>query len=182
MWATRLRPSTDPYRLDVAPSAGAAKAILDAAVSSSLPDGITDAQFGSSVAVTVQLKGDNPAGFPATIDAGPAKNGASYSVLLSYPNGTADRVTIQADETGAAAFDVILSDPDTRKDNTAAEGTVTYTISSIKNAGGVWAPDCDGGVTVDGDNPNGCVDGDSGDADDRDDNWDADDTDRGRRS
>ena len=152
----KIASGTVRYRMVAAPSASSAKA-NNAAVSSSLPDGITNAQFGSSVAVTVQLKGDNPAGFPVTIDAGPAKNGASYSVLLSYPNGTADRVTIQADETGSASFDVILSDPDTRKDNTTADGTVTYTISSIKNAGGVWAPDCDGGGT-DGDNPNGCVD------------------------
>ena len=116
---------------------------------------------------------------PATIDVGPPKNGSTYSVLLSYPNGTADRVTVKADEVGAASFNVVLADPNTQADNTDAEGTVTYTISSIKNAGGVWAPDCDGGGSEGENNPNGCVDGDSGNADDRDDgrDWDLDDTD-----
>ncbi len=171
----KVASSTDLFRLDVAPSATSAPA-NNAEVSDSLPDGITKSGFGSSVTVTVQLKGTNPAGFPPTIDVGPPRNGTSYSVLLSYPNGTADRVTIKADETGAASFDVVLSDPDTRRDNTDAEGTVTYTISSIKNAGGVWAPDCDGGTSSDA---NGCVDGDSGNADDRDtgSDWDDDDTD-----
>ena len=158
------------YRMDVAPSASSVKA-NDAAASDSLPDGISKAQFGSSVTVTVQLKGDNPAGFPATIDAGPPKNGTSYSVLLRYPNGTADRVTIKADDTGAASFNVILSDPNTRTDNTDAEGTVTYTISSIKNAGGVWAPDCDGG------SDGGCGEGDSANADDRETDGDSDEDD-----
>ena len=158
------------YRMDVAPSASSVKA-NDAAVSDSLPDGIATAQFGSSVTVSVQLKGDNPAGFPVTIDAGPPKNGTSYSVLLRYPNGTADRVTIKADDTGAASFDVILSDPDTRKDNTDSEGTVTYTISSIKNAGGVRAPDCDGG------SDGGCGDGDSASSDDRSQDGDSDEDD-----
>ena len=166
------------FRLDVEPSASSVKAI-DAAVSDSLPDGISKAEFGSSATVTVQLKGKNPAGFPPTIDAGPPKNGTSYSVLLRYPNGTADRVTVKVDETGAASFNVVLADPDTRKDNTDTEGMVTYTISSIKNAGGAWAPDCDGGG--DDENPNGCVDGNptgtTADSRYQSDDWDLDDTD-----
>ena len=166
----KVSSGTNLFRLDVEPSASSVKA-TDAAVSDSLPDGITESRFGSSVTVTVQLKGDNPAGFPATIDVGPPKNGSSYSVLLSYPNGTADRVTVKADDAGAASFNVVLADPDTRADNTAAEGTVSYTVSSIKNAGGVWAPDCDGRADA------GCGDGDSAGSDDRSQDGDSDEDD-----
>ena len=166
----KVSSGTNLFRLDVEPSASSVKA-TDAAVSDSLPDGITESRFGSSVTVTVQLKGDNPAGFPATIDVGPPKNGSSYSVLLSYPNGTADRVTVKADDAGAASFNVVLADPDTRADNTAAEGTVSYTVSSVKNAGGVWAPDCDGGEDA------GCGDGDSAGSDDRSQDGDSDEDD-----
>ena len=132
----KVTADTDLYELAVE-AAPASVAATSAKVTDSLPRGIAKAPFGSTVTVTIQLQGTSSG---KTVDAGPAKGGASYSVLITLPDKSATRQTVAVDSSGKGTFDVTMNDPNAKVDNTDAEGTVKYAIERLTNARGSAAP------------------------------------------
>ena len=83
-----------------------------------------------------------------TVDAPPDDDGTSYSLTVTYPNGRVTVEDVEIEAEGSATFGLSLPDPDSEKASPAL--SLDYVLSPKANSEGVWAPDCDGDVTVDG--------------------------------
>ncbi len=102
-----------------------------AAISTDLPKGASKAHFGSTVTVTIQLKGTSGT---ETVDAGPGNTEVEYSVYTQYYQGTAvagnpinsATSTVKVGADGSASFPVVASDPSAQASNAI---TVRYTLS-----------------------------------------------------
>ncbi len=121
--------TTDHYALSITKGPVTATA-TSAAISTDLPKGASRAHFGSTVTVTIQLKGMSGS---ETVDVGPGKTEVEYSVYLErftgatatgQPNASTSTVKVGSD--GSASFPITASDPSAQASNAI---TVRYTVS-----------------------------------------------------
>ena len=118
----RFTDGDDAFELEVPKPTAAAADPVSAAISDSLPDGISKARFGATVTVTVQLKA---AAAGAGDDAGRGNvggdDGVEYTVVITK-RATADG-TDPADSATASSVDTL-------KVKVADDGSATFTLSA----------------------------------------------------